>query len=332
MGGANEDDVLGVLLGEDPLRLIDVGARDGIASRWEPYFRLLQVCAFEPDPEECNRLNARASGMPYPIQFLPKALGAMDGQSAILNICRQPGCSSLLQPNQELCRGYPYSANMEVVKTWPITLSRLDTVVAENGFRPDVIKVDTQGTELDILRGAGSLIDDMLVVELEVEFVAQYVDQAQFSDVDLFMREKGFVLRGLKRSYWRLSARPGWPKSARGGQLLHGDALYVNGMLASRDATLPAVTMLKGLVALSAYEQDDLVLEILSRPHPALSGLSEVRRRALARALVAKPLSGVRRVLSKALSVAGYTNRRLRRGVDELREVEATDWHDADFY
>lgn len=327
-----QGNLLRTLLGSERLRFVDVGARGGIDERWRPFHGLLQVLAFEPDPEECSKLNGSASRMPYPIQFVPKALGAIDGEQASLNICKQPGCSSLLQPNLELCRAYPYGANMEVVKTWPMTLHRLDTVAAENGFAVDVIKIDTQGTELGILCGAGRLLSNMLIVELEVEFVSQYVDQPQACDVNLFMRQQGFVLRGLKRTYWRRTPREGWPRSTRGGQLLHGDALYVNSKLDSHDAGASRITILKGLIALAAYRQDDLILDLLSLPHPALADLSEAQRRTLAGMLIGKPPSGIRKLLSGFTSAAGYSNRQMRRWVDELRPAGAADWHDPDFY
>lgn len=325
-------DVLRALLGTEKLRLVDVGARDGISERWEPFHGLLQVMAFEPDPEECTRLNEHAPRMPYPVQFVPRAVGAEDGQQATLNICRQASCSSTLAPNEELCRDYHYAPNMEVVKTWPVKLHRLDSIGAEYGFRPDVVKIDTQGTGLDVLRGAGNMLQDMLIVELEVEFVSQYIDQSQACDVNVFMRDNGFVLRGLKRSYWRRTVREGWPQSTRGGQLLHGDVLYVSKKLDWHLSGASRMEVVKGLVALSAYQQDDLIIDLLSRPHPALSELSETDRRALAHLFTRQPPGGVRGLFSRLVAGAGYTNRRMRRWVDGMRAPVAVDWHDADFY
>lgn len=51
----------------------------------------------------------------------------------------------------------------------------METVCTD--FQPNLIKVDTQGTELDVLRGAGRLLDDTLAIELDVEFVSQYEGQ-----------------------------------------------------------------------------------------------------------------------------------------------------------
>ncbi|MFZ4698717.1 MAG: FkbM family methyltransferase [Candidatus Methylumidiphilus sp.] len=279
----------------DKIKLIDVGARGGINPRWKPHYGMLEVLAFEPDPDECAALNSECH--PYSIQFLPAALGAQDGQQAILFICRQPGCSSLLKPNMELCSMYPYSKAMEVVGEYPITLKRMDTVCQD--FQADVMKIDTQGTELDVLRGAGRLLDSVLAVELEVEFVPQYHGQSLFSDVDFFMRQQGFTLRGLRRSYWRTR---GVPMHSHGGQIIHGDALYLRP---------DRMNCQKGHIILSAYRQYDLLA------HFGASHL--IPRKSLFLRLASKLLSR-------------YPNRDLRRLVDLLRPADATDWHDPDFF
>jgi len=279
----------------DPIRLIDVGARGGIHKRWDAFHALMDVLAFEPDPEECASLNSRRH--PYSIRFLPVALGAQDGEQATLFVAKEPGCSSLLRPNMELCSRYPFGEAMKTVGERSITITRLDTACGD--FRPDVMKVDTQGTELDVLRGAGRLLDTVLAVELEVEFVPQYVGQALFSDVDPFMRHEGFALRGLRRTNWREAADHLHPY---GGQILHGDVLYLRP---------ERMDCHKGHVILAAYQQYDLL---------ARFGASHMIPRV-------PPLI---RFASRLLS--GYPNRELRRFVDHLRPKSATDWHDPDFF
>src|SRR5882724_1019759 len=123
------------------LKLVDVGARNGIHPRWARFYSSLDVRAFEPDPKECERLNRQR--WPYNVKYLPNALGANDGEKATLHICRQPGCSSLLKPNMDLCLQFPYGQHMEIIAEHVVTLSRLDSACAN--FPPDVLKIDTQG-------------------------------------------------------------------------------------------------------------------------------------------------------------------------------------------
>lgn len=273
------------------LRLIDVGARGGVNSRWTPFFPQLDVIAFEPDEKECQVLNSRT--FPYRVRHLPIALGAENNQPAVLHITRAPGCSSLLEPNYEMCTQFPYGAKMEVVRTEKITVQRMDSVLTE---QPHVMKIDTQGTELHVLHGAGALLDETIAVELEVEFIELYLHQPVFAEVDAFMRSKGFLLRGLRRTYWRASAVH---RHSSGGQIIHGDALYVRPKLLRTP---------QGLAILAAYRQYDLLA--------AFGRADLIPQPARWREFVGK--FGV--------------NRKMRRFVDGLRPASASDWHDPDFY
>lgn len=277
------------------LTIVDVGARSGLDERWTPYFAMIDAIGFEPDEEECRRLNE--TRFPYSVRFHPYALGARDGDNATLYICRSPVNSSVLEPNTELCRDYPYGDAMEVVGTRPVILQRMDSVCGD--VRPDVIKIDTQGSELEVLIGAGRLLDSALAVDLEVEFVPQYRGQALFADVDTFMRERGFMLRGIRRTYWRERAEH---LHADGGQIIHGDALYLRRELLDSP---------KGHVILQVYRQFDL----------------------LAR-LGATHLIPKRPWYTSAMSalLSRYSHRELRRLVDRLRPASATDWHDQDLF
>lgn len=277
------------------VNLVDVGARGGISDRWRRFYQDIDVRGFEPDKKECDALNSQK--WPYKAQFLPHALGARDGEKATLYITDPPGCSSLLRPNIELLSHYPYGSTIRVKSEISLMLSRMDSVL--KGFLPDVIKIDTQGTELSILEGAGSLLDTTTAVELEVEFQEMYINQALFGDIDAFMKSNGFVLRGLRRTIWRRSAQY---THAAGGQLMHGDVLYVRPELLNTP---------KGHIILAAYKQYDL-LALYNATHliPQDPLWVKIGRRLLSR----------------------WDARSLRGVLDRLRPVMADDWHDADFY
>src|SRR5262249_3840648 len=61
--------------------------------------------------------------------------------------------------------------------------------------RVDFLKLDTQGTELEIMKGAREYLREqrIAVVKTEVSFVPVYRNQCTFSDIDSFMRAHGFL-------------------------------------------------------------------------------------------------------------------------------------------
>ena len=59
------------------------------------------------------------------------------------------------------------------------------------------MKLDTQGSELSILKGSVETLKACSLIDIEVEFNPIYAGQGLFCDVDRWLRDNGFVL-------WRL--------------------------------------------------------------------------------------------------------------------------------
>jgi len=183
----------------EQLELLDIGSRDGLHPRWRRLATVLRVIGFEPDVEECRRLNASTASNE---RYLPLALGARPERRAFFR-CRAPGCSGLYRPNTTFVDQFHFGPEMTVTGETLVDVIPLDTVAAREGLRPDHLKIDAQGAELDILRGAAATLIGTLAVEVEVGFNSQYVDQPSFGDVDRFMRNVGFTLLALRRTSWR---------------------------------------------------------------------------------------------------------------------------------
>ena len=153
---------------------------------------------FDPDPEECACLNdlARSAG-DLSTTYVPVALGPED-KTVGLYVTRQPACSSIYAPRQRLIADIPVLADIEVERQVDVRLRRLDEWCRTEGVEAiDVLKVDTQGSELGVLQGTGDLLGSCSLVECEVEFNPIYEGQPLFADVDAYLRSRGFVL-------WRL--------------------------------------------------------------------------------------------------------------------------------
>ncbi len=189
--------IVATLLGEHAMTAIDVGARWGSEDAWWRVEPLAGITGFELDSVECDRLNATAG--PHD-RFVPAALGARRG-TATLNLTKNPACSSLYPPIVSLIERYPALDVMRPVGQRPVDVITLAEWWNGQDLPPiGFMKLDTQGSELDILVGAGDLLTDCLGVEVEAEFSQLYEGQPVFADIDQYLRRRGFVL-------WRLSHR-----------------------------------------------------------------------------------------------------------------------------
>jgi len=178
------------------IRLVDVGARWGSVDHWKDFGGQASVYGFEADAEECERLNeAVGAGN---VRYFPYALFS-DDRGCRLTITREPACSSIYRPVETLYRRYPGCGIMHPEREVFVPSTTLDAFCREHGVESvDAMKLDTQGSELDILRGATQALSGCSLIDVEVEFNPLYEKQPLFGEVDAFLRARGFVL-------WRLN-------------------------------------------------------------------------------------------------------------------------------
>ena len=76
-----------------------------------------------------------------------------------------------------------------------VPIITIDEVVQDKQYKgPFLIKLDTQGTELDILEGAKATLDNTELIFLEVSLIEFYKGSSLCADIFEFMTENSFVL------------------------------------------------------------------------------------------------------------------------------------------
>ena len=183
-----------------PLGLIDVGSLGGVHPVAEPAASLIQALCFEPDEESFRALERQyASPAPYAaVKVMRDALSGRRGERD-LYVARVPTNTSLLEPNPRFISRYRAERFM-VERVIQVATRPLDEL-AEAPFG-EVLKLDTQGSEHEILEGAARVLRERCVaVFCEVEFFQVYRDQKTLSDIDLLLRQHGFSLYGLYPHY-----------------------------------------------------------------------------------------------------------------------------------
>jgi len=178
--------------------IVDVGVNRGMASdRFLKHFRNAQSLAFEPEPEAfkmLNDLSVRDKRI-HPYQF---AIGDVDDRS-ILNVAVSSDGSSLLSLSPDLSPGQ-YGDWTRSVSKVPIVMRRLDTVYADLKLNIiDVLKIDTQGYDLRVLKSGAEILrpDVVRSIICEINFIEYYEGRANFCDISDFLISDGYKLVGL---------------------------------------------------------------------------------------------------------------------------------------
>jgi hypothetical protein len=171
-----------------------------MSQNWLSREENLLVFGFEPDLTSVNTIKKGAikqhvsHGDPLnPIYvgnrffIIPCALGLLSGQSANFYITKEScGCSSLYHPRY-----------FEIDKTIEVPVFRLsdffDLFPFDTHPIVDYIKIDAQGSDLDIVKSAGCYLEERVVyitIEAENDQYENTINSAD--DIDFYMRSKGF--------------------------------------------------------------------------------------------------------------------------------------------
>lgn len=195
--------------------LVDVGAARGdVAAELDALYGLQHAVLIEPNEQQLVQLRARTFSGRTSIHDC--AVGHT-AHTASFNVLESVDSSSLLQPKvavaEESFPGFSFgSAAKIMVKVRP-----LDEIAREAGLGViDLLKVDVQGAELDVFRGAGGVLERTRVIHVEVGFTPVYEAQPLFHQVYDFLRDR-FELLGLSGVVCNASGIP-----------IQGDATFVN--------------------------------------------------------------------------------------------------------
>lgn len=245
----------GILMDKN-IHVVDVGASGGLHSRWQKVANYnFKAVLFEPDPREYDRLK-QSLGDNYLV--INSAL-SNSAQQVEFNLCRQQTASSIFMPNLELINKYPEAERCDIVDTITIKTDTMDNQLLNAGLTEiDFIKIDAQGYELSILEGAVKTLNNVIGLEIEVEFLPIYKNQPLFHEVDQFIMSRGFELIDLKRSYWRRTGTHRYGADKK-GQIIFGDALYFRTPEAiCSDENVSEDKILRSIIVYLAYKYFDL--------------------------------------------------------------------------
>jgi FkbM family methyltransferase len=169
--------------------VLDVGAHNGSFARnlrsfgYEGY-----IIAFEPNRDEflglCKRFESDSRWMGMNI-----ALGKENGQ-AMFHVARNSLFSSFLTPK-----------SAKIDRVCEVDVKRLDSIF-EDLIRPIdnplvFLKVDTQGYDLEVIKGAASCIQNIALLQSEISVQPIYNEMPHYPDSLNYYESLGFQLLDL---------------------------------------------------------------------------------------------------------------------------------------
>lgn len=165
------------------ITIVDVGARygrhpsfDGIDCRY--------VC-FEPDQAAAAELSERG------LEVYACALGSSP-RIRIFRERRHGGLSGFYEVSPDIIWPKARAVDLEEIGRYPVQVSRLDDVFAD---QIDILKLDVEGDELEVLKGATRHLATISTIRVEVSFCQQYVGGCLFQEVNEFLKSFGFHVK-----------------------------------------------------------------------------------------------------------------------------------------
>jgi len=163
------------------------------------------IIIFEPQRHCFEKLSKRSDDVGLPAKLINKALGNKIGR--IEMISDPTGlCGSILKPKLHL----ELSPDVIFSETLDVEISRLDDEIPQNHVY-NFLNMDTQGYELEVLKGGVKTLDKIDYVYTEVNQAEVYENNAMIHELDKFLQ-----------SYEIDRVATGWH-----GSQTWGDAFYI---------------------------------------------------------------------------------------------------------
>jgi FkbM family methyltransferase len=158
--------------------IIDVGAYQG---KWSMMAKSIWPGSslYMVEPNAAKEPECRAVAETLGAKLFEKLLGALDGQEVEFNVMASG--SSIMSERSPLPR---------IVEKHKLT--SLDSLIGQVKG-PALLKIDAQGYELEILKGARLILKDVEAVLLEISIIEINEGAPLLDDVLVFMKELGFV-------------------------------------------------------------------------------------------------------------------------------------------
>jgi FkbM family methyltransferase len=172
-------------LGFSPKIIIDVGAHQGMWTKLAmKIFPDAYIFMVEAQSDKEEYLKDIQKNAPQSIGYTISLLGAQSNEAVSFYVTQGSSGASVLEEQSNSPR--------QVVT---LSMTYLDRVVADHHLEEvSFLKLDVQGYELEVLKGAMQTLKNIEVIVMEVSLLQYNKNAPLFDEVVVFMKTQGFVM------------------------------------------------------------------------------------------------------------------------------------------
>tara|TARA_B100000945_G_C20347810_1_gene580664 strand:+ start:411 stop:1157 length:747 start_codon:yes stop_codon:yes gene_type:complete len=170
--------------------IIDIGSNKGqFILILDKFFKNIKVLSFEPISEVLKKQKKFFASREN-ITFFNFALGSSNSET-ILNITRKKDSSSILQIANENLLG----RNFDIIEKRQISVKTLESALRNIKLKDSILlKLDVQGYEFEVLKGAENLLPKIKYIITEVAKNQIYKNQVAENIVIKYLKERNFEI------------------------------------------------------------------------------------------------------------------------------------------